>query len=101
VLSASCGGGEGTVAQPEISLDKAFLDWLLSNLGVKIDRGKTVTKLFALTRLGLLLSEKQIPQVIEKPERGCESKELLEWAAVLRRQVLYPPELRAQATRLS
>jgi hypothetical protein len=30
-----------------------------------VRRGKTVTKPFALSRLGLPLSEKQIPQVVE------------------------------------
>ena len=30
-----------------------------------IDRGKTVSKLFALEPLGLALSEKQIPQIIQ------------------------------------
>ena len=29
------------------------------------DRGKTVSKLFALEPLGLALSEKQIPQIVE------------------------------------
>jgi hypothetical protein len=30
-----------------------------------IDRGKTVSKLFSLEPLGLALSEKQIPQIVE------------------------------------
>jgi hypothetical protein len=29
------------------------------------DRGKTVSKLFALELLGLALSEKQMPQIVE------------------------------------
>ena len=33
-------------------------------------RGKTVTKPLALNRLGLPLSEKQIPQVVENLESG-------------------------------
>ena len=37
------------------------------------DRGKTVTKPLVLSRLGLLLSEKQIPQVVEDLESGVES----------------------------
>ena len=60
-----------------------------------MDRGKTVTKPLALRRLGLALSEKQIPQVVENLRSGCEPKEALERVAVLRRQMLYPPELRA------
>jgi hypothetical protein len=43
-----------------------------------VDRGKTVTKPLALKRLGLPLSEKQIPQVIENPESGGKSKRALE-----------------------
>ena len=62
-----------------------------------MDRGKTVTKLVRLIALGLPLSEKQIPQVIENLESGGEPKEALERVAVLRRQMLYPPELRARA----
>lgn len=41
-------------------------------------RGKTVTKPLPLSRLGLPLSEKQIPQVIEKLESGGEPKEALD-----------------------
>jgi hypothetical protein len=51
-------------------------------------RGKTVTKPITLRRLGLLLSEKQIPQVIENLESGGESKEPLETVALRPRQVL-------------
>jgi hypothetical protein len=39
------------------------------------DRGKTVTKPLRLIPLGLALSEKQIPQVIEKFESGGKRKE--------------------------
>jgi hypothetical protein len=35
-----------------------------------MDRGKTVTKPLPLSVLGLALSEKQIPQVVEKLESG-------------------------------
>lgn len=49
-----------------------------------------MTKLFALTRLGLLLSEKQIPQVVENLGRGNESKEPLEWMSLLVRQARMP-----------
>jgi len=48
-----------------------------------------VTKPLALTRLGLPLSEKQIPQVVEKPESGGKSKEALEITALRPRQVRY------------
>jgi hypothetical protein len=44
----------------------------------------------------LALSEKQIPQLVENLESGVESKEALETPGLLRRQVLYPPELRAR-----
>jgi hypothetical protein len=50
-------------------------------------RGKTVTKPFPLSRLGLLLSEKQIPQVVENLENGDEPKEALETAALRPRRV--------------
>ena len=50
------------------------------NGGVETDRGKTVTKPLALSRLGLPLSEKQIPQVVENYESGGKSKEALETA---------------------
>jgi hypothetical protein len=51
-------------------------------------RGKTVTKSLALSLLGLPLSEKQIPQVIEKYESGEKPKEALERAAVRVKQAL-------------
>ena len=47
-------------------------------------------------RLGLALSEKQTPQVVEKIEKPKEQIEGLESSVVLRRQTLYPPELRAR-----
>jgi hypothetical protein len=47
---------------------------------VETDRGKTVTKPFALSLLGLPLSEKQIPQVVENLESGGKSREALETA---------------------
>jgi hypothetical protein len=43
-------------------------------------RGQTVTKPLALKRLELLLSEKQIPQVVENLESGGKTKEALETA---------------------
>jgi hypothetical protein len=52
----------------------------------RVDRGKTVTKLFALGCLGLLMSEKQIPQVVENLESGNRSKEPLERTELLRRR---------------
>jgi len=45
--------------------------------------------------LGLALSEKQTPQVVEKIEKPKEQMEGLESSIVLRRQTLYPTELRA------
>ena len=51
-------------------------------------RGKTVTKPSALSRLGMPLSEKQIPQVVEKLESGCKSKEALETVALRVKQAL-------------
>jgi hypothetical protein len=47
---------------------------------VETDRGKTVTKPLLLKRLGLPLSEKQIPQVVEKLESGGKPKGVLETA---------------------
>ena len=52
------------------------------------DRGKTVTKPLALGRLGLPLSEKQIPQVVEILESGGKSKEALETTALRPRQMI-------------
>ena len=47
-----------------------------------------------LRLLGLLLSEKQIPQVVEKLENGDEPKEALERAVLRPRQVRYQAALR-------
>jgi hypothetical protein len=52
-------------------------------------RGKTVTKPFGLTPLELPLSEKQIPQVVEKVESGGKPKEALEAETMRPRQVRY------------
>ena len=70
---------------------------------METDRGKTVTKPLALSRLGLPLSEKQIPQVVENLENGDKPKEALEWAAMRPRQVRYQAALRpdSESTRLS
>jgi hypothetical protein len=57
-------------------------------------RGKTVTKPFTLSRLGLLLSEKQIPQVVENLESGDKPKEALETVGLRPRQVRYQAALR-------
>jgi len=59
-----------------------------------MDRGKTVTKLVGLIALGLPLSEKQIPQVIEKLESGDKPKEVLERTVMRPRQVRYQAALR-------
>ncbi len=55
------------------------------------DRGKTVTKPSPLKWLGLPLSEKQIPQVIENVESGDKRKETSE------RTVMRPTQVRYQA----
>ena len=57
-------------------------------------RGKTVTKPLLLSRLGLPLSEKQIPQVVENLESGGKPKEALERVAMRPRQVRYQAALR-------
>ncbi len=51
--------------------------------------------------LGLALSEKQTPQVVENHERPNERMESLESRFVLRRQTLYLTELRARSTATS
>ncbi len=61
---------------------------------VSSDRGKTVTKPLALRRLGLPLSKKQIPQVVETFESGSKPKEALETTALRLRQVRYQAALR-------
>ncbi len=50
----------------------------------------TVAKPLPLSRLGLPLSEKQIPQVVENLESGGKPKETLERVAMRPRQVRYP-----------
>jgi len=55
-----------------------------------------VPKLYLFSALGIALSEKQIPQVVEIIENRSERMEALEGAAVLRRQRLYPAELRVR-----
>ena len=57
-------------------------------------RGKTVTKPFRLKLLELPLSEKQIPQVVEKFESGGKPKEALETVELRPRQVRYQAALR-------
>ena len=52
------------------------------------DRGKTVTKRFKLSGLGLLLSEKQIPQVVEHLGSGDKRMEALETVALRVKQTL-------------
>jgi hypothetical protein len=56
--------------------------------GVRFDRGNTVTKRFALRGLGLFLSEKQIPQVVENLENGDKSREALETGTLRVKQAL-------------
>jgi hypothetical protein len=55
---------------------------------VGADRGKTVTKPFVLDGLGLSLSEKQIPQVVENLRSGDKSREALEMVALRVKQAL-------------
>jgi hypothetical protein len=55
-----------------------------------------VPKPYLFVSLGLALSEKQNPQVVEKIEKPKEQMEGLELSVVLRRQTLYPTELRAR-----
>ena len=55
-------------------------EWL--NLTLPVDRGKTVTKRFMLSGLGLRLSEKQIPQLVENLESGDKAREVLETVAL-------------------
>jgi len=58
------------------------------------NRVKTVTKPGPLSPLGLALSEKQIPQVVEKLESGNKRKEALERTVMRPRQVRYQAALR-------
>ena len=53
-----------------------------------------MTKPLALRRLGLPLSEKQIPQVVENLKSGGKPKEALERVAMRPRQVRYQAALR-------
>jgi hypothetical protein len=57
-------------------------------------RGKTMSKPLALSCLGLALSEKQIPQVVENLESGGKPIEALERVAMRPRQVRYQAALR-------
>jgi hypothetical protein len=57
-------------------------------LSVPVDRGKTVTIRFALSSLELLLSEKQIPQVVENPESRDKPREALETVTLRVKQAL-------------
>ena len=54
----------------------------------RVDRGKTVTKPFVLSRLELPLSEKQIPQVVENLRSGGKSREALEMVTLRVKQAL-------------
>ena len=66
-------------------------DWRETAPGFTPDhRGKTVTKPLTLSGLGLSLSEKQIPQVVENLESGGKPKEALEAVALRPRQVRWP-----------
>ena len=58
------------------------------------DRVKTVSKLGALEHLGLALSEKQIPQIVENSKKYGELLEALEGVRLRPRQVRYQAALR-------
>ena len=58
------------------------------------DRVKTVSKLFVLEPLGLALSEKQIPQIVENTKKCGELKDPLEGDGMRPRQVRYQAALR-------
>src|SRR5580692_4712340 len=58
------------------------------------DRVKTVSKLGALEHLGLALSEKQIPQIVENTKKRGELEEPLEPDGMRPRQVRYQAALR-------
>jgi hypothetical protein len=60
----------------------------------RADRVKTVSKLGALEHLGLALSEKQIPQIVENSKKCGELLEPLEGDGMRPRQVRYQAALR-------
>ena len=66
---------------------KSQADLVFGHYG-RADRGKTVTKPFVLNGLGLPLSEKQIPQVVENLDSGGKPREAVETVGVLVRQAL-------------
>jgi hypothetical protein len=59
-----------------------------------------VPKPYLFGLLGLALSEKQIPQIVENADKRYERMEALERVAVLRRQMVYADELRARGLAL-
>jgi hypothetical protein len=56
---------------------------------------RTVPEPYLICPLGLAFERKQMPQVNENTENRTKRKEALERWHVLRRQMLYPTELRA------
>jgi hypothetical protein len=58
----------------------------------KLSCARTVPKPYSFVSLGLALTEKQNPQVVEKIETPKEQIEGVESSIVLRRQTLFPPE---------
>jgi len=61
---------------------------------IGFDRVKTVPKLFVLEPLGLALSEKQIPQIVENIKKRGELLEPLEGDGMRPTQVRYQAALR-------
>jgi hypothetical protein len=62
----------------------------------KLGCARTVPKPYSFLLLGLALSEKQTPHIVEKIEKPKDQIEGLESSVVLRRQTLSPTELRAR-----
>lgn len=77
-----------TTGYPYGGLHTAVVRHRPQSQGGGADRGKTVTKPFVLDGLGLSLSEKQIPQVVENLGSGDKSREALEIVALRVKQAL-------------
>jgi hypothetical protein len=62
----------------------------------KLGCARTVPKPYSFVSLGLALSAKRTPQIVEKIEKSKEQMDGVESSIVLRRQTLYPIEQRAR-----